>query len=329
VFRLAEWRVERGIGETRAIRVVDGRIIEARIEPEDGLRAGAVIAARLVRRIPARNQAIAIWDGGEALVTPLPAGITEGAACRIEITRPPLPEPGKPKRARARPAAPDAVPGPGPTLAELLNAPATLPTRADDFEALGWSELLEEAASGRVRFAGGELTISLTPAMTLIDVDGEAAPAELAIIGARAAAEAIVRLDLAGSIGIDLPTTPDRSARLAAAAAIDAAIPQPFERTAVNGFGFIQIVRRRSRLSLPELAASDPVGWHARAALRIAEHTPGAGQRTLTAHPDLVARLAAHPDWLAALERRIGAAVILQGDARRAISAAHVQARHP
>ncbi|WP_156444689.1 hypothetical protein [Sphingomonas sp. CCH20-B6] len=126
-----------------------------------------------------------------------------------------------------------------------------------------------------------------------------------------------------------MPTTPDRSARLAAAAAIDAAIPQPFERTAVNGFGFIQIVRRRSRLSLPELAASDPVGWHARAALRIAEHTPGAGQRTLTAHPDLVARLAAHPDWLAALERRIGAAVILQGDARRAISAAHVQARHP
>ena len=42
--------------------------------------------------------------------------------------------------------------------------------------------------------------------MTLIDVDGYLAPAELAVLGAAEAAQAIRRLDIGGSIGIDLPT---------------------------------------------------------------------------------------------------------------------------
>ena len=36
---------------------------------------------------------------------------------------------------------------------------------------------------------------------------------------------------------------------------VDAILPQPFERTAVNGFGFLQIVRPRRHASLFELAA--------------------------------------------------------------------------
>ena len=110
--------------------------------------------------------------------------------------------------------------------------------------------------------------MSLTPAMTLFDVDGSLPPAELAVAGAAAAARAIRRLGIGGSIGIDLPTLPARADRQAAAAALDAVLPQPFERTAVNGFGFLQIVRRRERPSLPELVQGDPVGAAARALLR-------------------------------------------------------------
>ena len=96
--------------------------------------------------------------------------------------------------------------------------------------------------------------------MTLFDVDGPGATAALAVAAATAAAEAIVRHDIGGSIGIDFPTVTGKAERLAVAAAIDAALPQPFERTALNGFGFLQIVRPRPRASLPELLRADPVG---------------------------------------------------------------------
>ena len=107
--------------------------------------------------------------------------------------------------------------------------------------------------------------MSLTPAMTLFDVDGALPPAELALAGAAAAARAIRRFGLGGSIGIDLPTLADRADRQAAAAAFDSVLPPPFERTAVNGFGFLQIVRRRERASIAEIVQGDPAGAAARA----------------------------------------------------------------
>src|SRR3546814_19771129 len=91
-----------------------------------------------------------------------------------------------------------------------------------------------------IGFAGGALRISLTPAMTLIDIDGDLPPAELARTGAEAAGAAIRRLDITGSIGIDLPTMGSKAERQNAAEALDAALPPPFERTALNGFGFMQ-----------------------------------------------------------------------------------------
>ena len=120
----------------------------------------------------------------------------------------------------------------------------------------GWSEVLEEATTGEIAFAGGALRMSLTPAMTLFDVDGDgAARCARDRRRARPWRAAIVRHGIGGSIGIDFPTLANKAQRQAVAEAIDAALPQPFERTAVNGFGFLQIVRRRRRASLPELLA--------------------------------------------------------------------------
>ncbi|MGK6318083.1 ribonuclease [Sphingomonas sp. DT-204] len=318
---MAEWLVEAGIGETRAALVEGDRILEARIIPDGELVAGTVVEARLVARVPERGQGIVAWDGHEALVSPLPAGVTEGALARVEIVRPAIPEPGKPKRARARPSASGAEPVPPPPLdGHMLRH-----TDPDLLETAGWSELLEEAATGRVAFPGGELRIALTPAMTLIDVDGTLAPAPLAIAGARAAAEAVRRLDIAGSIGIDLPAGADKAVRHAAAEAIDAALAPPFERTAVNGFGFVQIVRPRRRRSLPEIHAMEPALAHARALLRRAERTPGAGARTLTAHPAVIAAIA--PGWSMELARRLGTEIVLREDPSLTMSGGHVQAQ--
>ena len=321
---MAEWIVEHGIGEVRAALVEGNTILEARIIPDGELIAGTVMTARLVARMPERGQGIVAWQGGEALVTPLPVGVTQGAETRVEITRPAIGEAGKSKRALARPVR--AGDGDG-WVDPLPSGVATRPGERDRLEAAGWSELLEEAATREVTFPGGALSIALTPAMTLIDVDGTGASASLSVAGAAAAARAVRRLDIGGSIGIDLPGT-DKAARIAAAEAIDAALSQPFERTAVNGFGFVQIVRPRRRRSLPEIYAMDAPVAHARALLRRAERSAGAGTRTLAAHPLVIDEIVARPSWITMLEAGLGTPVRLHSEARLTMSGGHVQAAH-
>jgi hypothetical protein len=322
----AGWLYEEGIGENRAILVEDGRIVQAAIELPGAFRPGAVLEARLTHiLVPGRRGIAALAAGDEVLIEPLAGQLTEGQALRVEIVREPIPERGRPKLARGR--ATDAELRQGQSLADRIGASIRhAPPGVDRFEEAGWLELLEQADSGEVPFPGGALRMSLTPAMTLFDVDGSLPPAELAVAGARAAGEAIRRFGISGSIGIDLPTLASRAERQAAAAAIDAVVPQPFERTAVNGFGFLQLVRRRERLSLPELLQSDRVGAAARALIRRAEWSPGAGQRTLHAAPAVIDRIAAEPQWIEALSGRIGAPIALRAEAGLAISAGHVQA---
>jgi hypothetical protein len=322
---LAEWIYEAGIGEHRAALIDRGEIVEMALERDDDPtpRAGTVCEARLAQRADASGRGLVqLADGTTARLLAVPAGLTEGATLRIEIVREALAEAGGVKPAHAR-AAPDSALCDGPTLRARL-AEGRLPVRTGvDLDQHGWSDAMEEAASGLVARPDALLRIALTPAMTLIDVDGAAAPADLAIAGARLAGQMIRRFGLAGSIGIDLPTMPDKAGRQAAAAALDAVLPQPFERTAVNGFGFLQIVRRRTRASVMERLAADPVAAAALALLRQAERASGHGALTLVAHPQVIARLAARPHWIDALARRVGAAVVLSERPGLAISGGH------
>ncbi|MDP9422119.1 MAG: ribonuclease [Pseudomonadota bacterium] len=307
---MPEWWIERGIGETRAALVEDGRIIEARILREGVVPAGSVLEARLKRS--GRN-AIAVADDQEYLLPKGASGVTEGAPLNIEVTREALggSEPWKRPLARI-------------TEEAARQAPALqgLEARSRDLDQAGWMDLLDEARSGIVRFPGGELRVSLTPAMTLIDVDGQRPPPELAVAGARAAAEALRRHGVGGSIGIDLPTVEGKSARHAAAAAVDEVLPQPFERTTVNGFGFLQIVRPRSHASLFELAA-DRAPFEARALLRRAGGE--VGSMRLAAHPAVIAVLEANPGWIERLSRRVGGTVTLRSDSSIAMSAGYAE----
>ncbi|HEX8262539.1 MAG TPA: ribonuclease, partial [Allosphingosinicella sp.] len=228
---------------------------------------------------------------------------------RVEIVREAIAEPGHPKFAKGRIT--DAEEKEGPSLGERIGSPRPLPRLGPDlFYEAGWSELIDEALGTPIDFAGGELRMSLTPAMTLFDVDGFLPPFELALAAAEEAAYAIRRLDIGGSIGIDLPTVASRDERQRVVAALDAVLPRPFERTAVNGFGFLQVVRRRERRSLPELIQWDEAGAAARDLLRTAERAVGGCE--LAASPDVTARLRAEPGWLDALARRIGGPVALR-----------------
>ncbi|WP_242096214.1 ribonuclease [Sphingomonas sp. CROZ-RG-20F-R02-07] len=302
---MAEWLYEAGIGESRAALVADDRIVEAIVE-RPGLRLGTVAPARLTDGTQARAT---FADGTEVQLAAAPHGLTQGAAIMLRVTREAIPETGRLKLPRARLT--DEAPGPGADLLARITASGH-PVRIlrahepDALEAAGWSEILDEATGGDIAFPGGALRMSPTPAMTLFDVDGGGALEPLAVAAATAVAQAIVRHGVGGSIGIDFPTLAGKAPRHAVALAIDAALPLPFERTAVNGFGFLQIVRARPRASLPEMLRADPVGAAARAALRHLERTPPGAPRRHALPAAVHARLRANHEWLAELARRTG-----------------------
>ncbi|PZN94651.1 MAG: ribonuclease, partial [Alphaproteobacteria bacterium] len=173
--------VERGIGATRAL-VLDGdTVIGAHVERDDGgPRAGAVHVGRLATiLVPGRRGIVRLGDV-EALLEPLPA-VAEGGLLRVEVVRAAVPEVARPRLAKLRaingPAAAAGEVQPGPDLPARLAAAGHAITLvggpcADRLEAAGWSETVEAARTGHVAFPGGLLTISPTPGMTVIDVDG-------------------------------------------------------------------------------------------------------------------------------------------------------------
>jgi len=321
---MADWLVEHGFGETRAALVEGDEIVEARIELAGIWRAGSMVDACLISTGTSGRNAIARDRNGVEILLPRGApGVTEGARVKVWIRRAAIPgtEPWKRPLARLADHHGEVVP----RLADRLDTTELpLPRPHDELAENGWNDLLEEARTGTVEFVGGTLSIVATPAMTLIDVDGYLPPEELAVRGAAQAARAIRRLDIGGSIGIDLPTTQSgKAARQSAAEALDAHLPQPFERTAVNGFGFIQVVRPRRRASLIELALDRPA-FEARALLRRAAFEPP-GPKCLVANPAVIAVLDLHPAWLDHLARSLGGGIGLRTEAALPISGGYAE----
>ena len=307
-----DWLIERGIGETRMVRIENYRIVEARILIDGTAPCGSILEARLKT---ASNPAVAVSGGQEYLLPKGAPGVTEGAALTIEVTREAIPgaEPWKRPLARA---------SEGSAPSDVAGSDLAFPAPHDELEEAGWSDLLDEARSGIVGFPGGELRVSPTPAMTLIDVDGTLGANDLALTGLAAAVRAIMRHGIGGSIGVDLPTVKGKDLRGAIAARVDAILPKPFERTAVNGFGFLQIVRPRRHASLFELAA-DRAPFEARALLRRAARETGAIR--LAAHPAVIAVFKGKPDWIDTLARQVGGPIALRADPALTISGGHVE----
>lgn len=313
---MAEWLYEAGIGEARAALVEDGRIVEARIERDgEGPRIGAVLGARLVE--PGR---VALDAPGEpaATIGALPPGTSLGKRLVVEITRMALRERGRDKPARVRLA--DGPLCDGPDLrtriaAEGIAVTEWRATGRDRLEEAGWSELIDQVRTGHWPFPGGALWVDTTPAMTLIDIDGEGDAFALAKAGAAAAVHVIRCCGIGGSIGIDFPSLPGRAERQAVDALIDQLLPQPFERTGTNGFGFLQIIRRRAWPSLVEQLRFDPVATDAAMLLRQAERAVGSGPLQLTARPSVADHITARSGWIAALEQRTGRRVEVHSDA--------------
>lgn len=333
---MAEWLYEDGIGERRAALVDGGRIIAMRIERDsDGVRAGAVLPGRLV----SRRERLARLDSGEEIYLGSEPRIAEGQPCLIRITRTAMPERDLVKRPRGeimmnsagRADLRETLQWRGATLRELIDR-AHDPVRhlpavgADELEEAGWSEAIEGARTGIMPFDGGVLRMALTPAMTVFDIDGALPAFELAKAGAVAAAEAIVRLGIGGSIAIDLPTMRGRGMRASVGEAFDAAVeagerfrPVSMERMPVNPLGLLHLTRGRAVPSIAERMQFAPVESAALALLRRAERTRGTGPIAIVAHRSVATWIEQQSALVAQLERRTARPLTLRIDPERTI----------
>ncbi|QZD95948.1 ribonuclease [Qipengyuania gelatinilytica] len=310
---MPEWLVEEGVGETRAILIDGDEVLAAKCRWPGELHSGQSLQAKLVTKKGTRGTALTA-EGREVLVDKLPRDANEGAQIDLVVTRAAMTERGRYKLPAARPA----------TSVRPAEDVFATGKRVHRFPSGAWEDVWHAASTGEIAFDGGSLLFAVTPAMTLVDIDGHLDPRPLAVASVAPIAQAIRQFDLGGSIGIDFPTLEAKADRKAVDVALEDALDGwPHERTAMNGFGFVQMVARLEGPSLLHRFATSRTGMAARMALRRAETVEGAGVTLLTVHPALKAKL--KPEWLAEVERRTGRPLRIETDPGLAIEAASAQ----
>ncbi|MEM9085240.1 MAG: ribonuclease [Pseudomonadota bacterium] len=315
VFQLAEWLIEEGIGETRALLLENSTPLGAKLLWPGELFAGQRLDVRLTTKHAGKSRgAVTTASGRELMVDHLPRGLSEGEDLTVTVTRAAIAEKGRWKRAQARASETS-------QNTEWLAGAKV----CSNFASGVWEDIWHAAATGEVPFAGGTLVFNVTPAMTLIDIDGDDDPKALSLAAAPVIAQWLYAFGLGGNIGIDFPSIEAKADRRAVDESLGAALKDwSHERTAMNGFGFVQLVARLEGPSLLHRFTTSRVGMCARFALRVAERAEGIGPvLLLTVHPALKAKL--KPEWLEELARRTGREVRIETDPGLALEAPHAQ----
>jgi ribonuclease G len=306
-------------GETRAVLFEGGTAVELHIFRDGHALAGSVLNAKILSKNAGRAF-LQLASGEQAVITPSPPE-SEGASVRVEIVRARICEPGEVKHATARLTEADLyVIGEDQWRAPLSERADAVITQGPDFD-----DHFDIAQSGRADVEGATIWFERTKAGLVFDVDGNGD----AFAINRAAAAEIARLlrlfQIGGTAMIDFVGMENKAARLAVAAAFDeasAADSRGFERTSVNGYGLMQVIRAKQGPSILDtlfgmrrVSLSDET--LILALLRAASRTSGAGVRRCITTPALATQLEL-PVWqplIAQAARQAGAALEIVADA--------------
>jgi hypothetical protein len=248
----------------------------------------------------------------------------DGARISFEVTREAIAEPGRHKppeiSLRDNPHDP------------LIGKDALWDARV---ASLGQSAVIASIADGfDVAIAGqsqlGDVSISFqrTKAGLVFDIDGIGDAFAINMVAATEVARLLRLYQVGAMVLIDFVSMESKAQRTQIAEAFDAASladPRPFERTAINGYGMMQVVRARPRPSVLDqlfgtriAALSDETQGYW--LLRAVAQSTGFGTRTVTAQPDVVTLLQSErwAAWRAAAVRLAGADMVVVADEKAA-----------
>jgi hypothetical protein len=309
-------------GERRAAFVENGNIVEIHIQRDALWALGECGAGRIDRKTP--SGAYVIADDNSELLLRSKMGAPEGARIMFEVTREAIAEPGRNKP-------PEIILREG-VCEPLMGKDALWETRV---ASLGPSAINASIAEGfDVAIAGqsqrGDVTISFqrTKAGLVFDIDGIGDAFAINMVAATEIARLLRLYQVGAMVLIDFVSMDSKAQRTQIAEAFDAASvadPRPFERTAINGYGMMQVVRARPRPSVLDqlfgtriAALSDETKayW----LLRAVAQSTGFGTRTVTAQPDVATLLQSErwAVWRAAAVRLAGADMVVVADEKAA-----------
>lgn len=309
-------------GERRAALVDNGRIVEIHIQRDALWALGECGIGRIDRKSP--SGAYVLADDGRELLLRSKMGAPEGARIMFEVAREAIAEPGRNKP-------PEIILREG-VCEPLMGKDALWEARV---ASLGPSAINASIAEGfDVAIAGqsqrGDVTISFqrTKAGLVFDIDGIGDAFAINMVAATEIARLLRLYQVGAMVLIDFVSMDSKAQRTQIAEAFDAASvadPRPFERTAINGYGMMQVVRARPRPSVLDqlfgtriAALSDETKayW----LLRAVAQSTGFGTRTVTAQPDVATLLQSErwAVWRATAVRLAGADMVVVADEKAA-----------
>ena len=298
--------------------VEHGKIVELHIQRDLQFVLGEYGTGRVDRKTPSGSYLVT--DDGTELLSRGKVGV-EGARVAFEITREAIAEPGRAKPAEARllDASPDREPDKNAIWGDRMTA-----MNADSIITRRLSDAFDCAIAGASDV--GDVTVSFqrTKAGLVFDVDGIGDPLTINIVAATEIARLLRLYQVGGMALIDFVAVESREQRKAIAEIFDksaAPDPRPFERSAINGYGLMQVVRARPRPSVLDhlfgtriaTPSDETQGYWL---LRDVAQSSGFGKRIVTA-PAKVAMLLSSPEWQqfrAECERLTGAPMEIVAD---------------
>jgi len=309
-------------GERRAALVEDGNIVEIYIQHDALWALGETGAGRIDRKTP--SGAYVITDDNSELLLRSKISDPEGMRVTFEVTREAIAEPGRVKPAEI--ALRDS--GVLPSLQKDALWDARLMAFEQPVISASIADGFDIALSGQSQLGSVIISFQRTKAGLVFDVDGIGSAFDINQVAAAEIARLLRLYQVGAMVMIDIVSMEAKAQRTQIAEIFDAAArsdARPFERTAINGYGMMQVVRARPRPSVLDhlfgtriAALSDQT--QAYWLLRAVAQSSGFGARTVTARPGVAALLESQKwaGWRAQAMRAAGADMLVVADEKAA-----------